>query len=82
MKQSMKILVQIVVDPPKLEEVCKKLAEMPETKTVYEITGEFDIFVELDVNSIDEFREVLKNKILKIEGVKLTESSVVLGEWK
>ena len=78
----MKILVQIVVDPPKLEEVCKKLVLMPEAKTVYEITGEFDIFVELDVNSIKEFREILKNKILKIDGVKLTESSVVLGEWK
>ena len=78
----MKVLVQIVVDPPKLEDVCKKLAAMPEVKTVYEITGEFDIFIEINVDSIDKFRNILKNKILKIDGVKLTESSVVLGEWK
>lgn len=78
----MKVLVQIVVDPPKLEEVCKKLSSIPETKVVYEITGEFDIFIELNVNSISQFREILKNRILKINGVKLTESSVVLGEWK
>ena len=78
----MKVLVHIVVDPPKLEEVCKKLIKMPEVERVYEITGEFDIFTEIRVNSIDEFRVILKNKILKIDGVKLTESSVVLGEWK
>jgi len=78
----MKILVQVVVDPPRLEEVCKKLVSLPEIKKIYEITGEFDIFLELEVNSIDDFRDILKNKILKISGVKLTESSIVLGEWK
>lgn len=78
----MKVLVQIVVDPPRLEEVCKKLSNIPEAKRLYEITGEFDIYLELEVESINTFREILKNKILKVPGVKLTESSIVLGEWK
>lgn len=78
----MRVLVQIVVDPPRLESVCKELSKLQETMAVYEVTGEFDIFVELDVNSVKEFRDIMKNKILKINGVKLTESSIVLGEWK
>jgi Lrp/AsnC family transcriptional regulator for asnA, asnC and gidA len=78
----MKVLVQIVVDPPRLESVCKELSKLNEAISVYEVTGEFDIFVELNVNSVKEFRDIMKNKILKINGVKLTESSIVLGEWK
>lgn len=78
----MKVLVQIVVDPPKLEEVCRTLSSLPEAKRVYEITGQFDVFAELEVDSIESFRKILKEKILKIGGVRTTESSIVLGEWK
>ncbi len=78
----MKALVEIVVEPSKLEKVCKMLSQIPESVKVYEITGEFDVFVELNVESIDHLRHILKDEILKIDGVKTTHSSIVLGEWK
>jgi len=78
----LKALIEIVVEPKKLENVCKKLSELKEAVKVYEITGEFDVFVELDVDSMNSLRKILKEKILRIDGVKTTHSSVVLGEWK
>ena len=78
----MKALVSIVVDPARLSEVCTRLAELEEITKVYEITGEYDVLVEVIAESIEEFRKILNKKILGIKGVKLTESAIVLGEWK
>jgi DNA-binding Lrp family transcriptional regulator len=78
----MKALIEIVVEPKKLEDVCRRLMKLDEAIRVYEITGEFDVFVELEVESIDSLRRILKERILTIEGVKTTHSSIVLGEWK
>jgi len=49
---------------------------------VYEVTGEYDIVCMLKVENILAFRTVLKDKVLKINGVKSTVSSVVLYEHK
>ncbi len=78
----MKVIMLIVVEPDKLENVCKSLAKIKNVTKVYEITGEFDIFIELDVESIQVFRKILKEDILKIQGIRMTQSSVVMGEWK
>jgi DNA-binding Lrp family transcriptional regulator len=78
----MKVIMLIVVEPEKLENVCKSLSKINGITKVYEITGEFDIFIEIEVDSMEIFRNTLKNKILKIPGIRMTQSSVVLGEWK
>lgn len=78
----MKILVGIVVEPKLLEEVCKTLSKVQEVAKVYEVTGEYDVFAEIEVASVEAFRELLKKDVLAVSGVKLTESSVVLGVWK
>ncbi len=49
---------------------------------VYEVTGEYDIVCLLRTESILAFREVLKNKILRIPGVKSTVSAIVLYTHK
>jgi len=78
----MKVIMLIVVEPEKLENVCKSLSKIKGIKKVYEITGEFDIFIEVEAESMEIFRNTLKNQILKIPGIRMTQSSVVLGEWK
>jgi len=72
----------IVVEPNKLDDVSKKLSKIPEVTKVYEITGEFDVFIELEFESIDVFRRILKEQIMKINGVRMTQSSIVMSEWK
>ncbi len=49
---------------------------------MYEVTGEYDVVVQLRVDNIMDFRELLKNRVLKINGVKSTVSSVVLYTHK
>lgn len=78
----MKALIEIIVEPKMMEKVCREISRLENAIKVYEITGEFDVFVELEVDSMNELRNILKEKILKVNGVKTTHSSVVLGEWK
>ena len=78
----MRAIVEIVVEPKKLDDVCRRLSRMDEAIRVYEITGEFDVLVELEIESVNHLRSILKERILKIDGVKTTHSSIVLGEWK
>ena len=45
---------------------------------IYEVTGEFDIVILVNASDIEELRDLLKNKIMKIKGIKSTVSSIVL----
>jgi DNA-binding Lrp family transcriptional regulator len=70
--------VDIFVDSPRMDEVLYALSKLPNVEELYEVTGEFDIVTLVSVSDIEEFRSLLKDKILKITGVKSTVSSVVL----
>lgn len=65
-----------------MDEVVAALKELPNLEEMYEVTGEFDIVSLVSAEDIDEFRDVLKNKIMKIKGIKSTVSSVVLHAHK
>jgi DNA-binding Lrp family transcriptional regulator len=74
--------VNIFVDSPHMDEVVLALAQLPNMEELYEVTGEFDIVSLVSASDIEEFRDTLKNKIMKIRGVKSTVSSVVLHSHK
>ncbi|MDA4115017.1 MAG: Lrp/AsnC ligand binding domain-containing protein [Thaumarchaeota archaeon] len=65
-----------------MDDVVQSLIKLDNLEELYEVTGEFDIVTLLSANDIEEFRDVLKNKIMKIKGVKSTVSSVVLKAYK
>ena len=74
--------VDIFVDSPTMDDVVRALGEIPNIEELYEVTGEFDIVTLVSAADIEEFREILKNKILKIHGVKSTVSAIVLHTHK
>lgn len=74
--------VDIFVESPHMDEVIHELKELPNMEELYEVTGEFDIVSLVSAGDIEEFRDILKNKIMKIRGVKSTVSSVVLHSHK
>ncbi len=80
--RDVRVFLNLFVESKELEKVTDSLVKLPEVTDVYEVTGEYDIVCMLRVDSILAFREVLKNKVLKINGVKSTVSSVVLYEHK
>ena len=82
MPKDVRVFLNLFVESRELEKVTESLVKLPEVMDVYEVTGEYDIVVELKVQDILAFRELLKNKVLRIPGVKSTVSSVVLYTHK
>ena len=74
--------VDIFVESPNMDDVTSALSKLPNVEELYEVTGEFDIVTLISAGDIEEFRDVLKNKIMKIKGVKSTVSSIVLKTHK
>jgi DNA-binding Lrp family transcriptional regulator len=74
--------VDIFVDSPSMDEVVLALGKIPNIEELYEVTGEFDIVTLVSAADIEEFRDTLKNRILKIKGVKSTVSAIVLHTHK
>ncbi len=75
-------IVDLFVDTSKMEEVVSALNSLEAVEEVYEVTGEFDIATVVTSRSIEEFRDTLKNKIMKIPGIKSVVSSIVLSSDK
>lgn len=80
--QRLLAFVDIFVESPYMDEVVQELQKLPNMEELYEVTGEFDIVSLVSAADIEEFRDILKNKIMKIRGVKSTVTSVVLHSHK
>jgi DNA-binding Lrp family transcriptional regulator len=72
-------LVSIFVESSRVDQVMEALSHLDNVEDTYEVTGEFDIVSVVSARDIHEFRNILKNQILKIEGVKSTVTSIVLN---
>ncbi|MCS7125617.1 MAG: Lrp/AsnC ligand binding domain-containing protein [Aigarchaeota archaeon] len=75
-------IIHVFVDSSKLEYVAEEINKLEEALDVYEVTGEFDIIAIMKSDDIIGFRKLLKDKILKIEGVKSTVTSIILFTHK
>ncbi len=78
MAKGVSIILHIFVESKELERVTNALARLPEVQDVYEVTGEYDIVAGVATETISAFREFLKNKVLKIPGIRSTVTSIVL----
>jgi DNA-binding Lrp family transcriptional regulator len=74
--------VNIFVESPEMDDVVAALIKLGNLEELYEVTGEFDIVCLVSSEDIEEFRDILKNKIMKIKGIKSTVTSIVLKAHK
>ena len=65
-----------------MDDVVEALSKIDTVEELYEVTGEFDIVTLVSASDIESFRDVLKNRIMKIKGVKSTVTSIVLSAHK
>ena len=65
-----------------MDNVLASLSRLQHLEELYEVTGEFDNVTFVSAADIEEFRDVIKNRIMKIEGVKSTVSSIVFKAHK
>jgi DNA-binding Lrp family transcriptional regulator len=76
--EKMRVILQVTIEARDLDEVSGALAELPEVLDVYEVTGESDIVAIIEADDVLDFRNMLKNRILRIDGVNTTVSSVIM----
>jgi DNA-binding Lrp family transcriptional regulator len=74
--------VNIFVDPAQKAQVIDALSKLENIEEIYDVKGEFDIVSIVSASSIEEFRNVLHKKIMKIKGVKSIITSIVLKAHK
>ena len=60
------------VKPPRDKAVYWKIKDLPEVKEAIMTYGEYDLIVEIEVNSLDDLDFFIFNKLRKIEGVEAT----------
>ena len=74
--------VNIFVEAPLLDDVVEALSQIDAVEELYEVTGEYDLVTLVCASDIEELSDVLKNKIMKIKGVKSTITSIALSPQK
>lgn len=62
------------------QEVSKKIQEIPNIETIYEVTGEYDIIAVISGMSVMEVNECIE-KIRRVEGVMKTNTMIVLRSF-
>jgi len=70
--------VNLFVEAPLMDQVIAELSKLPSTEELYEVTGEVDVTCIVSTADMDEFRDILVDKIMKIKGIKSTVTSIVL----
>jgi DNA-binding Lrp family transcriptional regulator len=76
------VFVNIFVDSQALDDVVLALSQFSNVEELYHVTGEYDLVALVSAASIEEFRDFLKDKLLKIKGVRSTITSVVFNAPK
>ncbi len=61
-------------------EVSKKIQELSNVETIYEVTGEYDIVAVIGGMSVTEVNECIE-KIRRVEGIMKTNTMIVLRNW-
>ena len=67
--QELLAFVDIFVESQEMDDVLAALTQLQALKELYEVTGEFDIVTLVSAADIEEFRDILKNKIMKKLGL-------------
>ncbi|MGB8780116.1 MAG: Lrp/AsnC ligand binding domain-containing protein [Candidatus Bathyarchaeia archaeon] len=74
--------IDIFVESAEMDSVVASLSKLENLEELFEVTGEFDIVTLFSASDIEEFRDILKNRVMKIKGVKSTVSSIILKTHK
>jgi DNA-binding Lrp family transcriptional regulator len=74
--------VNIFVEQSQKQQVVTALSELNSIEEVYEVAGEYDIVSLVSASCLEEFRDVLQKKIMKIKGIRSTITTIILEPHK
>lgn len=73
---NIKATVGINRDPKRKETIHLELLQIPEIRYLSEVTGRFDMIVNLNASTLEELHNIVIERIGKIEGIQNTETFV------
>ena len=73
----MLVIINLYVEAKYLESLVNELKQMPEVVDLFEVTGDQDLVLIVEAESIEHFRSVLVKRILKKQGINGSNSLVV-----
>ena len=76
----MKAYILLNTELGKEPEVVKALKGIMEIKNIHIVYGIFDIIIEIEVDTMDKVKEIVFNKIRRLDTVKSTITLVTYGE--
>jgi DNA-binding Lrp family transcriptional regulator len=74
--------VNIFVESSEKDHVIVALSNLQNIEEVYEVAGAYDIVSVVSASCLEEFRDVLQKKIMKIKGIKSTITEIILQPHK
>ncbi len=75
-------LINIAVEPGKLELVARQVADLPETAYLVVTLGPYDLLAEVYCRNLKHLTELVTHRIQTIAGVRSTETSMVAQVYK
>ena len=74
----MKALIGLNTDTKHRENILRKIKNLPETRVIHEVTGRFDIMMEIRARSLDDLHKIVTSNIGQIDGIIRTESFIAM----
>lgn len=75
------VLVGLITEGGKLQDIERKITESPNVNAVYDVTGDYDAIIVAQFRSREELNEFVKT-LLAVPGVKRTNTMLVLNTMK
>lgn len=75
-------VINIDVEPGKIEAVARQIAELPETAYLVVTLGPYDLLAEVYCRNLKHLTELVTHRIQAIPGVRSTETSMVAQVYK
>lgn len=65
-----------------INKVTTELRLIPQIKKIMSLTGDYDILIEIEVETSEELFDIFANKIDLIEGITVSNTHIVMKSWE
>ena len=62
--------------------VIEELKTIPQVKKVMSLTGDYDVLIEIEIETPEELFEIFANKIDLISGISISNTHMVMKAWE
>ncbi|RMF30364.1 MAG: Lrp/AsnC family transcriptional regulator, partial [Candidatus Nitrosothermus koennekii] len=78
---NVRAVIGINMDPKNRQTVRKSLMEIPEIRSIAEVSGRFDVLVTVGAKNLEDLHSIVMDKIGEIQGITNTETFVEMQRY-